>query len=231
MFGFGKKSQITIPSIASLPADHMAVQYCRDRMLPESSFSELYFSDHWTDWINELEWSYSLPEDHGPRLIIPWFDRDRVLLGAQGRRIDATGNASRYITIKAPTTTEKIYGLDRINYYQPIYVVEGPLDSWFLPNAVASMDSDLYRLHERFFMRHPSTVYIWDNEPRNSMIVKNLGEAVKFGLPVVIWPQSLQQKDLNDMAKAGHNVPELVKKNTFKGLRAELEFLRWKKTI
>lgn len=228
MFGFGKsKTHITLPTIASLPNDHIAVQYCRGRGLPEDALAHLYFTNEWTAWIKEMKWSYALPEDHAPRLILPWFNRHHELLGAQARRIDATGSAARYVTLKHESCEDKIYGWDRLDLYKRIYVVEGPLDSWFLSNAVASMDSDLLRLHEKYFSNH-TAVYVWDNEPRNAAVTANLHRAIKYGLSVVVWPSSLKEKDLNEMAQAGHAVPQLVEQHTYRGLRAELEFRRWR---
>lgn len=229
MFGFGKAPlKISLPTIASLPDEHLAVQYCRGRQLPTDALNHLYFTDHWTTWIKEMNWSYALPEDHGPRLILPWFSRQRELLGAQARRIDATGNAGRYVTLKNDTCEDKIYGWDRLDLHKIIYLVEGPLDSWFLPNAVASMDADLLRLHTKYFTGH-ATVFVWDNEPRNAVIATNLHKTIAAGLPVVIWPTSMKEKDLNDMVRAGYNVTEIVQQHTFRGLRAELEFLRWRR--
>jgi len=229
MFGFGKpRHTMTLPSIASLPNDHDAVRYCRERALPDTALAQLYFTTEWTTWIREMQWSYALAEDHAPRLILPWYNRDQQLLGAQARRIDATGSAARYITLKHDNCEDKIYGWDRVDLYKLIYVVEGPLDSWFLPNAVASMDSDLLRLHDKYFHQR-NAVYVWDNEPRNAVVSANLYRAVKANLPVVIWPEAVKEKDLNDMAKAGYNTLDLVQRHTFRGLRAELEFLRWKR--
>lgn len=228
---FGSKTLRTIgsiPSIASLPETHPAAIYCRGRGLPIAALSHLYFTEAWTTWIREMGWSYALPEDHAPRLILPWFDRHGDLLGAQARRIDATGKEGRYITLKHDTTEDKLYGWDRLDLHRRIYVVEGPLDSWFLPNAVASMDSDLLRLHERYFSHH-TAVYIWDNEPRNLVVSSNLYKAIKAGLAVVVWPASMTAKDLNELSQMGYTVEDFIQQYTFSGLRAELEFLRWKK--
>lgn len=221
---------LTIPSIASLPEDHLAKQYCRNRKLPEASLDHLYFTDNWTKWIEELEWPYKLPEDNAPRLIIPWFSRQGKLLGAQARRLDVTGKEARYITLKSNHTDEtlKVYGLDRIDFHKPIYLVEGPLDSWFLPNCIAAMGSDLVRVYDNVLYSY-NAVLIWDNEPRNKDVCRTLLGAIMQKLSVVIWPDKLAEKDLNDMAKVGMNVLELVQNHTFQGLRAELEFARWKR--
>lgn len=230
MFGFGRttKPKVSLPSIASLPEDHLAVQYCRGRLLPNDALKHLYFTETWTKWIEEMDWSYALPEDHAPRLIIPWFSRDGDILGAQARRIDATGKAARYVTLKHDSETEKIYGLDRVDFHKPIYLVEGPLDSWFLPNCIAAMGSDLLRAYEQHLQGY-RVIFIWDNEPRNLEVMQHMANAIKRGFPVVIWPAHLAQKDLNEMVQAGYTTETLVKEHTYSGLRAELEFLRWKK--
>lgn len=230
MFGFkrSRSSPLSLPSIASLPTDHLAVAYCRRRQLPDASLSHLYFTDEWTTWLTELGWSYAMPEDHAPRLILPWFDREGVLLGAQARRLDVTGKAARYVTLKRSDDTPKIYGWDRLDPQRLIYVVEGPLDSWFLPNCVAAMGADLLHLHDHYLSGYRA-VYIWDNEPRNLDVSRHLQAAIARGLSVVIWPSSIQQKDLNDMAQAGVDLLPLITAHTYHGLRANLEFLRWKK--
>jgi transcription elongation factor Elf1 len=226
---------LTIPTIASLPDDHLAKQYCFSRGLPLESLNHLYFTNQWTEWIKTVGWSYILPEDNAPRLIIPWFDRamnsnnESRILGAQARRLDVIGKEARYITLKDSSIDEtlKVYGSDRVDFHKQIYVVEGPLDSWFLPNCLAAMGSDLLRIHDSVTYSYDA-VYIWDNEPRNKDLCKILYEAIIRGLKVVIWPKSLQEKDLNDMSQAGLNVLELVKNNTYQGLRAELEYSQWK---
>lgn len=221
---------IGIPTIASLSDDHIARGYCLGRGLPAESLQHLYFTSEWTKWISEVGWTYKLAEDNAPRLIIPWFARTGELLGAQARRIDVTGKESRYITLKSKDADEtmKIYGVERLDFHKPIFVVEGPLDSWFLPNCVAAMGSDLLRIHDNIMYSYNAT-YIWDNEARNKDICKHIEEAIYRKLKVVIWPNGLQEKDLNDMAQAGLNVSELVQQHTYQGLRAELEFTRWRK--
>ena len=65
---------------------------------------------------------------------------------------------------------QKIFGLERVNYTQHIFVVEGPIDSLFLDNCIAAGGADL-TLDSKI---DPSKVtYIFDNEPRNKEIIKS----------------------------------------------------------
>ncbi len=232
MFRFGRrstKSLMSLPTLASLPEDHPAVRYAKGRLLPDLAFHSIHFTDRWTTWIKELGWNYAIPEDGAPRIILPWYSRSGDLLGAQARRIDVTGKDARYVTLKASEDVDKIYGVDRINSSAPVYLCEGPLDSYFLPNCCAAMGSDLLRAYDQHLKGH-HTILVWDNEPRNRELLSTMEPAVKLGLPVVIWPSHIKEKDLNDMVKAGLDPEALVRAHTYKGLRATLEFLRWRKT-
>lgn len=220
-------TNIQLTSIAELPTDHPAVMYCHNRRIPTQALSRLFFTDRWASWVQNVGLPYTLEEDEAPRLVIPWFDRQNNMLGAQCRRIDVTGSAGRYVTLKFDHTEDKIYGWERVDFHKPIYIVEGPIDSLFIPNAVASMDADLLRLQEKYFALN-RTVLVWDNEPRNLAVAQNVQAAVKAGFATVIWPSGLP-KDINDMVLAGHDPVTIIQQNTFQGLRAELEYVRWKK--
>ena len=72
-------------------------------------------------------------------------------------------------------------------------------------------------------------VWIFDNEPRNKEIVARIDKTIQRGDKVVIWPKKIQQKDINDMVLAGHNVQDVVDSNVYSGLEATLKFNDWKK--
>jgi hypothetical protein len=49
---------------------------------------------------------------------------------------------------------------------------------------------------------------------------------------VVIWPEMIEEKDINDMVLSGFSPDEIqdfISKNTFINLRAKMEFVSWKK--
>ena len=69
----------------------------------------------------------------------------------------------------------------------------------------------------------------FDNEPRNREIVARISKVIDRGDKIVIWPKNIQQKDINDMHLAGHDVQTLVQSNVYQGLQATLKFNDWKK--
>ena len=104
-----------------------------------------------------------------------------------------------------------------------MYVVEGPIDSLFLPNCLAVAGSD--------FQHIPSdgTVVVCDNEPRNAEIVKKMANLIEQNYDLVIWPSDIKEKDCNDMVLAGLDVKTIIDNNTFSGLEARMKLAAWKR--
>ena len=119
----------------------------------------------------------------------------------------------------------KVYGIDKINEKEPIYIVEGPFDSHFLDNSVAMVGADL---DTRPF-GWSNYIWVFDNEPRNREIVNRISKTIDRGEQVVIWPNHILEKDLNDMVLSGHDVQTVIKSNTYVGLEAKLKFNTWKR--
>lgn len=224
-----KKASINLPKISELPENHYAVQYCIGRKLPSNTYSTLYYADDFKKFVDEL-----LPE-HGKelkendvRLIIPFYDVDGSLLAIQGR---ALGDSKiRYITIKIAEESVKIFGLNTVKLQEKVYVTEGPLDSLFLPNAVATADANLANAVK--YIGRDKITLVFDNEPRNKDICRLMDKAIEEHFNICIWPEMVQEKDINDMILSGFSQEELVDiidKNTFVNLRAKMEFIQWKK--
>ena len=72
-------------------------------------------------------------------------------------------------------------------------------------------------------------VWVYDNEPRNREICTRISDTIDRGEKVVIWPSSLEEKDINDMVLAGHDVMPMLKLNTYQNLEAKVKFNTWKK--
>ena len=224
-----KPKDINLPKIIDLPMDHYAAQYCIGRKIPEATYNTLYYANDFKAFIDELlpDHDKDLKEDD-PRLIIPFFDIDGSLLAVQGRAL--RDSKIRYITIKIAEESIKIFGLDRVNKDEKVYVTEGPIDSLFLPNAVATADANLANAVN--YVTRDKLVLVFDNEPRNKDICKLMDKAIENHFAICIWPEMMQEKDINDMILSGFTSDEIVDiidKNTFVNLRAKMEYIQWKK--
>ena len=157
------------------------------------------------------------------RIIIPMYNEDKNLIGFQGRSL--VPNLVKYITVMLDEDAPKIYGLDQVDSSKPIYIVEGPFDSTFIQNAVAMCGSDV----NIGSFGWSNYIYVFDNEPRNREIVNRISKTIDRGDKVVIWPTSIEQKDINDMVLTGLNVIDVLKSNIYSGLEAQIKFNNWKK--
>jgi hypothetical protein len=130
----------------------------------------------------------------------------------------------RYITLKKSEESTKVFGLDRVDRSRTTLVVEGPIDSLFLPNCVATADADL--LSAGF-----GDIFIHDFEPRNREIMKRLKRSIEAGKRVVIPPDNFPHKDINDLVKDGGQSPrqivEFIGKYCYSGLAARMRFSQY----
>lgn len=212
-----------LPTIADLPHDFPARKYVESRFLPPIALTKLHYCRDFARWTNMM-----IPDKlkyTEERIVIPFLDFDGHMFGYQGRSLDpGVENRYRYISIMLEERP-KVFGLDRVDLSRRIYVTEGPIDSFFLPNCIAMAGSD-------FSFSDGELVYVYDNEPRSREIVGFIQGAIDRGDQVVIWPKDFAFKDLNDAVIGGVSVDSLqrvVEDNTYSGVQAKLRMMEWKR--
>ena len=224
-----KFTKIEVPKISDLDSEHPAVKFCDVRKLPKTRYHDMYFADCFKTWVSKYDTELaSRLKEKDPRIIIPFFDRDKNLIAAQGRSLE--NNTLRYFTIKIDKNAPKIFGLDRNDPKQLTYIVEGPFDSMFLPNALAMAGSDL---DDASMFYAKEVTFVYDNEPRNQEIVHKVENTIKKGFAICIWPDTVKFKDINDMVLGDMDILEIIdiiNTNTYRGLPARLKFNQWKRT-
>lgn len=225
---------LKIPSIDKLSEEHIAVKYLKERRIPRDQWDRLYYTDDFKAFVRESfpngksEEELSKWKNNDVRLVIPYFDQNKKLLGAQGRTL--VNSKVRYITVKAFDSATKLYGLEKVDFSKKIYVVEGPLDSLFLDNSVATMDASLESIYE--LLGNYEYVFVPDAEPRNKEVVRIIKKMIDHGRFVCLFPEEYG-KDINEIVLKNNlnqqNLMNLVTKYTYQGLHAQLEFTKWKK--
>ena len=217
------KKDFDLERISELNKSHPARTYLEKRKIPDRCLRELYYCDNFKQWTNDQKYTFSDVSNDEPRIIIP-LKKGRTIFGFQGRSLSPK-NKLRYITIMLDDEAPKIYGLDKINKSKPIYIVEGPFDSLFLENSVAMAGSDL---DPRTF-GWSDYIWVYDNEPRNREIVNRIESTINRGDKVVIWPSTIDEKDINDMFNSGIDPQSVIESNIYQGLQAKLKLNNWKK--
>jgi hypothetical protein len=212
-----------------LPNDHKAVKFCNDRKIPKEALKRLYFIENMKD-VHQLSPKYKDKiTTSESRLAIPFFDDKLQLVGLTCR---ALGDEKiRYVTVTIKEDVPLIFGAELIDATKHIYVTEGPIDSLFLPNAIAVGGTGFNKI-DSLNLNKDNVTLIVDNQPRNKEVCAVLRKLIKKNYAVVIWPQNQEAKDINDLILSGFTsakVLQLIKKNTRRGLEAEIEFMTWKR--
>jgi len=211
------KKSINLPKASS---DPMAKEYLENRKIDPDKF---YFADKFMEWTNTQKRTFDTITRDESRIVIPMYDETKNLIGFQGRALGKS--FTKYITVMLDEEAPKVYGLDTIDKTSPVYITEGPFDSTFIRNSIAmcGADADI----SNWGISNP--VWVYDNEPRNREIVERIRKTIDGGDSIVIWPNNIEQKDINDMVLAGHDVMSVLKLNTHSGLQAKIKFNNWKK--
>jgi predicted RNA-binding Zn-ribbon protein involved in translation (DUF1610 family) len=210
------KTSIKLPKASEHPRPS---GYLTARKLDPKNF---YYAQHFKEFVNSLKPTFDSTKYDEERIVIPLYYK-KNLIGLQGRAIDP--NPVKYLTVMLDDDAPKIYGLDNIRTDAPVYVTEGPFDSAFVCNAIAmcGADADV----SKWGISNP--VWIYDNEPRNREIVARISRTIDYGGSVVIWPDNIDDKDINDMVMSGLDVQSVIELNTYSGLEAKVKFNVWKK--
>jgi len=213
--------------VSDLPDAHYCKQYVKGRQIPERYWPKLYFAEHYDKFLSEITPEHGKTIKDEPRLCIMVYDPFSAVCACSGR---ALGDSPlRYITVRTTNDDSKlVYGLERVDQSKVVYITEGPLDSLFLDNAVASCDSNLILTASR--LSAAQIVLVYDNEPRSPEIVKQMARAIKLGHNIVVWPAWVTEKDINQMVLAERRPKEIIKSHTYSGLTALTQLTYWKKT-
>ena len=210
------KPKLNLPKASEVK---IAKQYLENRNLDSTKF---YYTDKFKAWSNSHKKTFDSVTYDEPRIIIPLFYK-KTMVGFQGRSLGPS--KVKYITVMINDDAPKIYGLDTIRKSSPVFVTEGPFDSTFIRNSIAmcGADGDV----GKWGISDP--VWVYDNEPRSKEITTRISDTIDRGDNVVIWPNNIYEKDINDMVLTGHDVQSIVESNIYDGLEANLKFNNWKR--
>jgi hypothetical protein len=220
--------------VLDLPKEHKAYQYIINRKIPEEHLDMFWYTEKFFTWASKNTDKFTVGEhtsdlqDH-PRIIIPWYSENKELFAYQARSLN--GEEPKYYTIILNEKIPKVFGADRLDFKgKKIYVLEGPIDSLFLPNAVAVGSSALTNFDDKDL----NVTYCFDNEKRNAQIVAAMTKAAKKGKTLFIPPDNYKWKDINDAVEKGNltqkEILDMITENTFTGLAAVVRLNKWRRS-
>jgi len=231
---FSHYSNILKPlkTVSQLPVGHPIKKFVEDRKIPSTYHWKLYAAPRFMAWVNEHvipgKFDDKALKYDAPRLVIPFLDKDKKCYAFHARAVKSDG--AKYIAISLNKSEHMLYGRDTVDVSRTIYVMEGPIDSMFIPNSVAVGSSNLPVAAT--LLPKDKLVLIFDNEPRNKEVIQIMRKAIHTGFKVAIFPESFKHKDINEAILAGmqpSDIKKVIDDYTYKGLSAVLALKNWEK--
>lgn len=175
-------------------------------------------------WFNEISLDWKDGKGYGldaPFILIPAYSRGGELAFVICRHL-TPGVERRYFHVSSSSIDLPAIGLDAIDPLKPLYIVEGSFDQLYLPNSLCAMGVYSSRIvldlpSIRDIPRNQITI-VFDNDYEIFGILLTTLYLLDQGYNVLIWPEGMQEKDLNDLAQLGHSSDEIktfVDTNTF----------------
>ena len=207
-------------SLGGFDEGHPAVTYVLGRHVPRQRLDDLYYVPHDANFnIGDVRYRGDVD-----RVVIPIRNATGGLVGITCR--DLTGTSRLRYRMLRLCDEPMIYGLDRVGP-GTVWVLEGPFDAMMFDNGVSPCGANLDQVNG--VMSRTRQVRVYDNQPRNRELLKLMRRSIDEGVRVVVWPEETRGKDPGEMAMNGDDPVELCRIHSYRGNRALLEFLRWKK--
>ena len=204
----------------------LCVDYLESRKIPKKWWKDMYFVKD-AQSLSSINYKYNRSVlGHDARLVFRFYDRQNNLIGVTGRALN--DSQLRYLTLRFDEEKPLIFNLDKVDFNKPLYVVEGPIDSLFLDNCIAVAGSDFSKVTSE--ISKSNSTLIFDNEPRNKEIIKKMRSMGELGYKVCVWPETIKEKDINDMVL--NQIPDIIdviNNNTMQGLSLNLAINNWSK--
>lgn len=220
-----------LKKVSQLSPNHPVKKFVDARRIPTPYHATLFACPNFFEYTNGIipdKFSDDTLKHDETRLLIPFIDSGKNVHAYQGR---ALGKSQvKYITIVLNESVPKVYGLDRVNFNRPVFVFEGPIDSMFVPNSIATAGGDLVSAISPF--PKDKMVIVYDNEPRSRETVKKIDKAINNGYKVCIWPENFEHKDINDAVLSGLTsefITYIINQHTYRDLAAKLALTKWSK--
>jgi hypothetical protein len=140
-------------------------------------------------------------------IVFPLMTIEKHVYGVQLRFLEGD---FRYLTIMIDRRFAKVYGLHEVDINKDIWVTEGIFDAKMFDNNLANLDAALYSVSEKTKLPKEKFILVFDNENRNSDVMKSMKKGISMGYRVFFWPKNSKEfgKDLNEIRG---NSPEYFK--------------------
>lgn len=211
--------------ISKMDDNSDAKKYISGRNVPKEQMKFIFWTEDFPSLVHDFigdKYDNSWMIEKGIVFILR--DLNGVITGFQIRDIYTKDKKNRFNT--CTITEEKGFFYTKLDKTQPIFVVEGCIDSLFLPNCIAALTSTIWKVE----LAGCDCIYFNDQEPRNKEVTSQIKKCIKKSMKVVLLPSYYVNKDVNDLINMGLSQTDLLNlfnENTYKGLSAEIKLSNW----
>lgn len=157
-----------------------AVELCVKRGIPKKIYKKFFVANNSKDEKNKYR----------GRMIIPFYDNNNKIYYYQARAMDK-GNSAKYIN----RTTNKdngIYNIHNVDRTKPVCILEGPIDSMFIENSIATLGVGINDLILKK-LEGMECFFLMDNDEAGRILSEKL---LLDGNYVFLWTDFIKDYDL-----------------------------------
>lgn len=211
----------------------VACKFIDNRRIPRNKLKEVFYIDDINNLIEQYEHlGYTALKYKSSRLVFVIRSYNNEIIGFITRALNKNDKI-RYYNIKC-LQLPLIYGMPFLNRKERVWIVEGLIDSLFLPNALSANSSSFNHVID--FCKEQNIndfVCVYDNEPHNNQITKIIEQTINNNYSTVIFSSfPYSGKDINEIvvknALSPEQVLKLLEERVYSSLRAKLEYSKWK---
>lgn len=209
--------------------NNRAYDYAVKRRIPQKFYNSLFYLEDLNALTRQIEKYKDTAFSKDPVLVIPFYTAEREFSYINCRSISPKASF-RYYVLEVGNTHPKIWGLEFVDWTQPVFVFEGPIDAMCVPNSIAMAgvsgnESIKYITSKK---RKDEICFVYDKDSIvNSEVYKQVQKRIQEGFNTVIYDKNFPGKDVNEVIchdeMTFDGVYEYLCSRSFSGLRAQIE--------
>lgn len=170
---------------------------------------------------------YAIDGNYEGRVIIPFYDLEQQPYYFQARATRQSQMNNKYTNWSDKNIEKPLYNEFHVDSNQPVYIVEGLIDSLFVRNSVATLGVKIgVEKTKKLKEKYANRIWILDND---EVGINNTIKLFNKGEKCFIMPYKYKNvKDLNDLAiqLKLNDLTEIINKNVYNGIEGVIEFTR-----
>jgi hypothetical protein len=156
-----------------------AIDICKKRFIPEEIWSKFFVA---------LPGKGSI---YSNRMIIPFYDNEDDVYYWQGRAL-LDGQNPKYLN-RLSSKDESVYNIYNVDKTKPIFITEGPIDSMFIENSVATLGLEVSDKMKEIINSFDNAIYLFDGDESG---IRTSQKYINQGKKVFLWENFIKELKL-----------------------------------